>query len=33
MALGTATTIPIVLMFSAIQSYFIEGLTAGAVKG
>jgi multiple sugar transport system permease protein len=33
MALGTATTIPIVLMFSAIQRYFIEGLTAGAVKG
>lgn len=33
MALGTATTIPIVLMFTAIQKYFIEGLTAGAVKG
>lgn len=33
MALGTATTIPIILMFSAIQKYFIEGLTAGAVKG
>lgn len=33
MALGTATTIPIVAMFSAIQKYFIEGLTAGAVKG
>ena len=33
MALGTATTLPVVLMFSAIQKYFVEGLTAGAVKG
>ncbi len=33
MALGTATTVPIVLMFTAIQKYFVEGLTAGAVKG
>ncbi len=33
MALGTATTVPIVLMFSAIQKHFVEGLTAGAVKG
>ncbi len=33
MALGTATTIPIVFMFTAIQKYFVEGLTAGAVKG
>ena len=33
MALGTATTIPIVLMFTAIQKYFVEGLTAGSVKG
>lgn len=33
MALGTATTIPVVLMFTAIQRYFVEGLTAGAVKG
>jgi ABC-type glycerol-3-phosphate transport system permease component len=33
MALGTATTIPIVIMFTAIQKYFVEGLTAGAVKG
>jgi len=33
MALGTATTIPIVLMFTGIQKYFVEGLTAGAVKG
>jgi ABC-type glycerol-3-phosphate transport system permease component len=33
MALGTATTIPIVLMFTAIQKYFVEGLTSGAVKG
>ena len=33
MALGTATTIPIIILFSAIQKYFVEGLTAGAVKG
>jgi ABC-type glycerol-3-phosphate transport system permease component len=33
MALGTATTIPIVILFTAIQKYFVEGLTAGAVKG
>ena len=33
MALGTATTIPVVLMFMTIQKYFVEGLTAGAVKG
>lgn len=33
MALGTVTTIPIVLLFAAIQKYFVEGLTAGAVKG
>jgi len=33
MALGTATTIPIVLMFTAIQKNFVEGLTAGSVKG
>ncbi|MDR1074574.1 MAG: carbohydrate ABC transporter permease [Treponema sp.] len=33
MALGTATTVPIVLMFTAIQKYFVEGLTAGAIKG
>ena len=33
MALGTATTIPIIILFSAIQKYFVEGLMAGAVKG
>lgn len=33
MALGTATTVPIVILFTAIQKYFVEGLTAGAVKG
>ncbi len=33
MALGTATTIPIVILFTAIQRYFVEGLTAGSVKG
>ena len=33
MALGTATTIPIIIMFSLIQKHFVEGMTAGAVKG
>lgn len=33
MALSTATTIPIVIMFSCIQKYFVEGLTAGSMKG
>lgn len=33
MALGTATTIPIVILFTAIQKYFVEGLMAGAIKG
>lgn len=33
MALGTATTIPIIILFTAIQKYFVEGLTAGAIKG
>ena len=33
MALGTATTIPIIFLFTAIQKYFVEGMTAGAVKG
>lgn len=33
MALGTMTTIPIIIMFTTIQKYFVEGLTAGAVKG
>ncbi len=33
MALGTSTTLPVVILFSSIQKYFIEGLTAGAVKG
>ena len=33
MALGTITTIPVILLFAAVQRYFVEGLTAGAVKG
>lgn len=33
MALSTATTIPIIIMFSSIQKYFVEGLTAGSMKG
>lgn len=33
MALGTITTIPVVILFAAVQKYFVEGMTAGAVKG
>ena len=33
MAIGTATTIPIIILFTAVQKYFVEGMTAGAVKG
>ncbi len=33
MALGTITTIPVVILFGAVQKYFVEGMTAGAVKG
>lgn len=33
MALGTITTIPVVLLFALVQKYFVEGMTAGAVKG
>ncbi len=33
MAIGTATTIPIIVLFTAVQKYFVEGLTAGSVKG
>lgn len=33
MALSTATTIPIIILFSSIQQYFVEGLTAGSMKG
>ncbi len=33
MALGTITTIPVILLFAAVQRYFVEGMTAGAVKG
>lgn len=33
MAIGTATTIPIIILFTAVQKYFVEGLTAGSVKG
>ena len=32
MALGTITTIPVILLFAAVQRYFVEGMTAGAVK-
>ena len=33
MALGTITTIPVILLFAAVQRYFVEGMAAGAVKG
>lgn len=33
MAMGTITTIPIVLLYLFFQRYFISGLTAGSVKG
>ncbi len=33
MALGTITTIPVVVLFALVQKYFVEGMTAGAVKG
>lgn len=33
MALGTITTIPVILLFALVQKYFVEGMTAGAVKG
>lgn len=33
MAIGTATTIPIIILFTAVQKYFVEGMTAGSVKG
>lgn len=33
MALGTITTVPVILLFAMVQKYFVEGMTAGAVKG
>jgi ABC-type glycerol-3-phosphate transport system permease component len=33
MALGTITTIPVIVLFALVQKYFVEGMTAGAVKG
>lgn len=33
MALGTITTIPVIIFFIFIQKYFVKGLTAGALKG
>ena len=33
MACGVIVTIPVILLFSFIQKYLIEGLTAGAIKG
>ena len=33
MALGTITTVPVVILFALVQKYFVEGRTAGAVKG
>jgi len=33
MAIGTTATIPVVLLFSFIQKYFIKGILSGSVKG
>lgn len=33
MSLGTITTLPVIVLFAAVQKYFVEGMTAGAVKG
>jgi ABC-type glycerol-3-phosphate transport system permease component len=33
MALGTMTTLPVVIFFAFMQRYLVRGLTAGAVKG
>lgn len=33
MALGTVTTVPVIILFALVQKYFVEGMTAGAVKG
>ena len=33
LALGTITTIPVIILFALVQKYFVEGMTAGAVKG
>ena len=33
MAFATLTTIPIIIIFSFVQKYYIAGLSAGAVKG
>jgi ABC-type glycerol-3-phosphate transport system permease component len=33
MALGTLTTVPVIVMFLMVQRYFLRGIMAGAVKG
>ena len=33
MSLGTITTLPVIVLFALVQKYFVEGMTAGAVKG
>ena len=33
MAMGTITTLPILLLFVFFQKYFVGGMTSGAVKG
>lgn len=33
MSLGTMTTLPVIVLFALVQKYFVEGMTAGAVKG
>ena len=31
MALGTITTIPVIILFALVQKYFVEGMTAGNI--
>ena len=33
MAMGTLATVPVVVMFTAVQRYFLRGVLSGAVKG
>jgi len=33
MTLGTITAVPVIILFALVQKYFVEGMTAGAVKG
>ena len=33
MALGTLATVPVVILFSLVQRFFLRGVLSGAVKG